>query len=130
VGTGDSGEGLNPHQEIIAEFEKANPDILVQLEAVSGVFNVNPVRNCFLTPLQIPFFPLGQNCNGVNGAKLEVSNGVKNLGIVKTQHFKFAEPPQELRVSRMPSPLSFPRKRGGVRIFHHGKIFMEIEKGE
>ena len=36
VGTGDSGEGLNPHQEIIAEFEKANPDILVQLEAVSG----------------------------------------------------------------------------------------------
>jgi len=36
VGTGDSGEGLNPHQEIIAAFEKANPDILVQLEAVSG----------------------------------------------------------------------------------------------
>ncbi|PWB53911.1 MAG: hypothetical protein C3F13_08385 [Anaerolineales bacterium] len=36
VGTGDSGEGLNPHQEIIAEFEKQNPDILVQLEAVSG----------------------------------------------------------------------------------------------
>ena len=36
VGTGDSGEGLNPHQEIIAEFEKQNPDILVQLEAVAG----------------------------------------------------------------------------------------------
>lgn len=36
VGTGDSGEGLNPHQEIIAAFEKANPDVLVQLEAVSG----------------------------------------------------------------------------------------------
>ena len=36
VGTGDSGEGLNPHQQIIAEFEAANPDILVQLEAVSG----------------------------------------------------------------------------------------------
>jgi multiple sugar transport system substrate-binding protein len=36
VGTGDSGEGLNPHQEIIARFEEANPDILVQLEAVSG----------------------------------------------------------------------------------------------
>lgn len=36
VGTGDSGEGLNTHQEIIALFEEANPDILVQLEAVSG----------------------------------------------------------------------------------------------
>ena len=36
VGTGDSGEGLTPHQEIISRFEKANPDILVQLEAVSG----------------------------------------------------------------------------------------------
>lgn len=36
VGTGDSGEGLNPHQEIIANFEKDNPDILVQLEAVAG----------------------------------------------------------------------------------------------
>ncbi len=36
VGTGDSGEGLNPHQDIIAAFEKANPDILVQLEAVAG----------------------------------------------------------------------------------------------
>ncbi len=36
VGTGDSGEGLNPHQEIIARFEDANPDVLVQLEAVAG----------------------------------------------------------------------------------------------
>lgn len=36
VGTGDSGEGLNPHQEIIANFEKVNTDILVQLEAVAG----------------------------------------------------------------------------------------------
>jgi multiple sugar transport system substrate-binding protein len=36
VGTGDSGEGLNPHQEIIARFEDENPDILVQLEAVAG----------------------------------------------------------------------------------------------
>ncbi len=36
LGTGDSGEGLNPHQEIIAAFEKDNPDIIVQLEAVAG----------------------------------------------------------------------------------------------
>lgn len=36
VGTGDSGEGLTPHQDIIARFEQANPDILVQLEAVAG----------------------------------------------------------------------------------------------
>jgi multiple sugar transport system substrate-binding protein len=36
VGTGDSGEGLAPHQEIIAGFEEDNPDILVQLEAVAG----------------------------------------------------------------------------------------------
>ena len=36
VGTGDSGEGLTPHQDIIAAFEDANPDILVQLEAVAG----------------------------------------------------------------------------------------------
>ncbi len=36
VGTGDSGEGLTPHQEIIANFEAENPDILVQLEAVAG----------------------------------------------------------------------------------------------
>jgi multiple sugar transport system substrate-binding protein len=36
VGTGDSGEGLNPHQEIIAQFEAENPDILIQLEAVAG----------------------------------------------------------------------------------------------
>lgn len=36
VGTGDNGDGLIPHQEIIAKFEEANPDILVQLEAVAG----------------------------------------------------------------------------------------------
>jgi len=36
VGTGDSGEGLTPHQEIIARFEAENPDILIQLEAVAG----------------------------------------------------------------------------------------------
>ena len=36
VGTGDSGEGMTPHQEIISRFEKDNPDILVQLEAVAG----------------------------------------------------------------------------------------------
>ena len=36
VGTGDSGEGLNPHQQIISQFEEANKDILVQLEAVAG----------------------------------------------------------------------------------------------
>lgn len=36
VGTGDSGEGLTPHQTIIANFEDQNPDILVQLEAVAG----------------------------------------------------------------------------------------------
>ncbi len=36
AGTGDSGEGLNPHQSIIADFETQNPDILVQLEAIAG----------------------------------------------------------------------------------------------
>ena len=36
VGTGDSGEGLNPHQQIIQQFEDKNPNILVQLEAVAG----------------------------------------------------------------------------------------------
>jgi multiple sugar transport system substrate-binding protein len=36
AGTGDSGEGMNPHQTIIGNFEKENPDILVQLEAVAG----------------------------------------------------------------------------------------------
>ncbi len=36
VGTGDSGEGLTPHQEIIALYEDENPDVLVQLEAVAG----------------------------------------------------------------------------------------------
>lgn len=36
VGTGDSGEGLSPHQTIIQTFEDNNPNILVQLEAVAG----------------------------------------------------------------------------------------------
>jgi multiple sugar transport system substrate-binding protein len=36
VGTGDSGEGLKPHQEIIARFQKANADIEVKLESVAG----------------------------------------------------------------------------------------------
>ena len=36
LGTGDSGEGLNPHQEIIAAYEDENPDVLIQLEAVAG----------------------------------------------------------------------------------------------
>lgn len=36
LGTGDSGEGLAPHQKIIDEFEKLNPDIIIQLEAVAG----------------------------------------------------------------------------------------------
>ena len=36
VGTGDSGEGLTPHQEIISRFEAEHPNITVQLEPVSG----------------------------------------------------------------------------------------------
>ncbi len=36
VGTGDFGEGLAPHREIIARFEAENPDIQVQLEPVVG----------------------------------------------------------------------------------------------
>lgn len=36
VGTGDSGEGLSPHQQIIQAFEDANPGIIAQLEAVAG----------------------------------------------------------------------------------------------
>ena len=36
LGTGDSGEGLTPHQDIIAAYEADNPDVLVQLEAVAG----------------------------------------------------------------------------------------------
>ena len=36
VGTGDAGEGLKPHEEIITRFEAENPDIDVQLEAVAG----------------------------------------------------------------------------------------------
>lgn len=36
AGTGDSGEGLNPHQSIIADFEDLNENVLVQLEAIAG----------------------------------------------------------------------------------------------
>lgn len=36
VGTGDSGEGLVPHLQIIEKFEKQNPDIQVQLEPVGS----------------------------------------------------------------------------------------------
>ena len=36
VATGDSGDGLRPHQEIIARFEKANPDIKIEVESVAG----------------------------------------------------------------------------------------------
>ena len=36
VGTGDGGDGLTPHQQIIQNFEDQNPNILVQLEAVAG----------------------------------------------------------------------------------------------
>ena len=36
AGTGDSGEGLNPHQSIIADFEAQNENVLVQLEAIAG----------------------------------------------------------------------------------------------
>jgi multiple sugar transport system substrate-binding protein len=36
VGTGDGGEGLNPHQQIIQAYEDKNPGNIVQLEAVAG----------------------------------------------------------------------------------------------
>ena len=36
VGTGDSGEGLTPHFNIIAQFEAENPDLQVQLEPVGS----------------------------------------------------------------------------------------------
>ena len=36
AGTGDSGEGLTPHQTIIEQYEIANPEVLVQLEAIAG----------------------------------------------------------------------------------------------
>jgi multiple sugar transport system substrate-binding protein len=36
AGTGDSGEGLNPHQTIIANYEDQNENVLVQLEAIAG----------------------------------------------------------------------------------------------
>jgi multiple sugar transport system substrate-binding protein len=36
VGTGDSGEGLTPHFQIIEQFEKENPDIQIHLEPVGS----------------------------------------------------------------------------------------------
>ncbi len=36
AGTGDGGDGLTPHQQIIQNFEDANASIIVQLEPVSG----------------------------------------------------------------------------------------------
>ena len=36
AGTGDGGDGLTPHQQIIQIFEDKNPNIIVQLEPVSG----------------------------------------------------------------------------------------------
>lgn len=36
AGTGDGGDGLTPHQQIIQNFEDANPELLIQLEPVSG----------------------------------------------------------------------------------------------
>lgn len=36
VGTGDSAQGLTPHQTIISRFEAENPDIQVQLEPVGS----------------------------------------------------------------------------------------------
>lgn len=36
VGTGDSGDGLTPHQQIIQAYEDANPNVIAQLEPVAG----------------------------------------------------------------------------------------------
>ena len=36
AGTGDGGDGLTPHQQIIQNFEDLNPNVIVQLEPVSG----------------------------------------------------------------------------------------------
>lgn len=36
VGTGDSGAGLEPHHQIISQFEKLNPDIKINVEPVAG----------------------------------------------------------------------------------------------
>jgi multiple sugar transport system substrate-binding protein len=36
AGTGDGGDGLTPHQQIIQNFENVNDKIIVQLEPVSG----------------------------------------------------------------------------------------------
>ncbi len=36
VGTGDSGDGLTPHQQIIQAYEDQNPNFIAQLEPVAG----------------------------------------------------------------------------------------------
>ncbi len=36
AGTGDGGDGLTPHQQIIQNFEDQNPNVIVQLEPVAG----------------------------------------------------------------------------------------------
>ena len=36
AGTGDGGDGLTPHQQIIQNFEDQNPNVIVQLEPISG----------------------------------------------------------------------------------------------
>jgi multiple sugar transport system substrate-binding protein len=36
VGTGDGGDGLTPHQQIIQNYEDLNPKIMLQLEPVAG----------------------------------------------------------------------------------------------
>jgi multiple sugar transport system substrate-binding protein len=36
VGTGDSGDGLAPHQQIIQAYEDQNPGVIAQLEPVAG----------------------------------------------------------------------------------------------
>jgi multiple sugar transport system substrate-binding protein len=36
VGTGDGGDGLTPHQQIIQNYEDQHKEVLVQLEAVAG----------------------------------------------------------------------------------------------
>ena len=36
VGTGDSGDGLNPHQQIIQAYEDEHPSVIAQLEPVAG----------------------------------------------------------------------------------------------
>ncbi|HEX7557198.1 MAG TPA: sugar ABC transporter substrate-binding protein, partial [Leptolinea sp.] len=36
LGSGDSGDGLNPHQQIIQNYEDQHRNVLVQLEAIAG----------------------------------------------------------------------------------------------